>query len=333
MLVGGSKGSICGNYAMENADLLVAIGTRFVCQSDCSRTGYPKAEWVININTDTDTATHYGKTTPLVGDAGPTLQKLNDYLRQAGKKAPSSWLAECTQQRQAWEAFKAQRYAAPVLFDEVWGKEVLTQPAAIKTATDWARAQDVINFFDAGDVQANGFQIVEDDCLGRTFTETGASYMGFAVSALLASAAAHKPFYGLAFSGDGSFIMNPQVLIDGVEHGVKGCILLFDNRRMGAITGLQLAQYSQEHATHSTTAIDYIAWAGAVKGVQALYGGDTPDALLAALDLARAYSGLTLIHLPVYFGLNELGGMGVFGRWNVGNWCESTQALRHEIGL
>jgi len=28
-----------------------------------------------------------------------------------------------------------------------------------------------------------------------------------------------------------------------------------------------------------------------------------------------------------------LGGMGVFGRWNVGNWCEATQKMRHEIGL
>jgi thiamine pyrophosphate-dependent acetolactate synthase large subunit-like protein len=157
--------------------------------------------------------------------------------------------------------------------------------------------------------------------------------MGWAVSALLSSPAAGTPFYGLAFSGDGSFIMNPQVLIDGVEHGVKGCILLLDNRRMGAITGLQLAQYSQEHATHSVTAVDYVAWAKAVKGVQALYGGATTDSLLNALHTAKEYPGLTLVHLPVYYGPNELGGMGVFGRWNVGNWCEKTQALRHQIGL
>ena len=58
-----------------------------------------------------------------------------------------------------------------------------------------------------------------------------------------------KPFYGLAFSGDGSFTMNPQILIDGVEHGARGCILLLDNRRMAAISGLQYAQYNKEHAT------------------------------------------------------------------------------------
>ncbi len=336
MTVGGSKGSISGNYAMENADLLVAVGSRFVCQSDCSRTGYPKVKCVININTDPDTATHYGKSIVLIGDAGPTLQKLIEVLKQYGVKSsdsPSPWMVECTKQRQAWEDFKKQRYNTPTLYDEAWGEELLTQPMAIKVATDWARANDVVSFFDAGDVQANGFQIVEDDRLGRTFTETGASYMGFAVSALLATAVTEKPFYGLALSGDGSFTMNPQILIDGVEHGARGCILLLDNRRMGAITGLQYAQYGEEHATSDSVKVDYIAWARAIKGVNALDGGCSPESLVAALDQAKAYDGLSSIYVPVYFGPDELGGMGVFGRWNVGNWCGETQALRHEIGL
>jgi 3D-(3,5/4)-trihydroxycyclohexane-1,2-dione acylhydrolase (decyclizing) len=336
MTVGGSKGSICGNFAMENADELVAVGTRFVCQSDCSRTGYPRVQQVININTDTGAATHYGKTLALVGDAGPTLLRLIEALRQAGAAspaAPSPWFLACSQKRQEWEAFKAQRYAQPALYDPLWGKQVLTQPAVIKAATDWARSAGAVCFFDAGDVQANGFQIVEDDRQGRTYTDTGASYMGFAVSALLATALADRPFYGLALSGDGSFTMNPQILIDGVQHGARGCILLLDNRRMGAISGLQCAQYGQDYATADSVAVDYVAWGQAVRGVLALDGGPTPGSLAAALDQARAHEGLSLVHLPVYYGPDELGGMGVFGRWNVGNWCESTQALRHQIGL
>jgi 3D-(3,5/4)-trihydroxycyclohexane-1,2-dione acylhydrolase (decyclizing) len=210
---------------------------------------------------------------------------------------------------------------------------VLTQPAAIKTATDWARGRDVVTFFDAGDVQANGFQIVEDDRLGRTFTETGASYMGFAVSALLATALASQPFYGLAISGDGSFTMNPQILIDGVTHGARGCILLFDNRRMGAISGLQEAQYGAAYTTADEIAVDYLAWARAVNGVAAFDGGRSAESLRAALEQARGYEGLSLIHLPVYYGPDPLGGMGAHGRWNVGTWVEDTQALRHRMGL
>ena len=336
MTVGGSKGSLSGNYAMENADLLVAIGSRFVCQSDCSRTGYPNVRHVININADADSATHYGKTLALVGDAAATLTRLNQELRCGGadpQREISPWLASCRTKRAEWETFKAARYAVPALQDDRWGGSVLTQPVAIKTATDWARAYDVTVFFDAGDVQANGFQIVEDDRPGRTFSETGASYMGFAPSALLSTGLAETPFYGLAITGDGSFTMSPQILIDGVEHGAWGCILLLDNRSMAAIEGLQVAQYGSKFATGDSVVVDYVGWARSVKGVLALDGGRKVEALVAALNQARAYDGLSLIHVPVYLGPDELGGMGVFGRWNVGNWCAEVQALRHRIGL
>lgn len=336
MTVGGSKGSISGNYAMENADLLVVIGSRAVCQADCSRTGYPLVQRVININTDPEAAMHYGRTIALVGDAGPTLRKLIDVLGQRSKESletDSTWLAECSRQRQVWNEFKAQRYNRPTLFDEGWGREVLTQPAAIKAAIDWAMQNGAVSFFDAGDVQANGFQIAEPECPGQVFTDTGASYMGFAASALLATAVAHEPFYALAFSGDGSFTMNSQILIDGVQHGARGCVLIFDNRRMAAISGLQAAQFNYDFATRDEVEVDYVAWGKAIKGVNALHGGYRIDSLVASLDQARAYCGLSLIHIPVYYGSDELGGMGVFGRWNVGNWSAETQALRHKIGL
>ncbi len=334
MTVGGSKGSISGNYAMEEADLLVAVGTRFVCQSDSSRTGYPNVKKVININCDPDTALHYGNSIPMIGDAAETLKKLNSILK-AEKKTdiPSPWLKACTAKRKEWDEFRQARYDTPSLFDDMWGKDVLTQPAAIKTATDWARTNNVISFFDAGDVQANGFQIVEDDRPGLTFTETGASYMGFAVSALLSTAMAKKPFYAMALSGDGSFMMNPQILIDGMEHGATGCILLLDNRRMAAISGLQKAQYGVDYATNDSVEIDYMALATSVKGVSAFDGGYSPASLLSALENAKTYDGLSLVYVRVYSGDNPLGNMGVFGRWNVGNWCRDTQALRHKIGL
>ena len=61
----------------------------------------------------------------------------------------------------------------------------------------------------------------------------------------------------IAFTGDGSFMMNPQMLIDAVAHGVRATIVLFDNRRMAAISALQTAQYGvifgQATASQSTT--------------------------------------------------------------------------------
>ncbi len=326
MHVGGSKGSISGNHAMAEADLVLVIGSRAVCQADCSGIGYKRAEAVININGDLADATHYNRTTALIGDIGAVAERLAAKLEaikaNAGK---GDWLAQCAAKKQEWAAYKQARYAAAPILDEAWQRPALPQPAAIKIVADFAKKIGAAKFFDAGDVQANGFQIVEDDRTGDTFTETGASYMGFAASALLASALANKPRYGIAFCGDGSFMMNPQILIDGVEHGVNGMIVIFDNRRMAAITGLQVAQYQREFRTSDRVAVDYVRLAGAVDGVHALHGGWSADELNRALYSAQTHKGLSVVHVPVYCGPHELGGLGAWGEWNVGNWCETVQ--------
>ncbi len=336
MGVGGSKGSLCGNYAMEEADLLIAIGTRAVCQSDCSRTGYPSVQHVININASLDDATHYQDTLAFVGDAKKTLIEFNKTLQGHSAKIlrnKTAWLGDCLDKKKVWEIFKNKRFDQPILFDPFWKKPVLTQPAAIQVALKWAKGKDVLSFFDAGDVQANGFQLAEESSPGKMFTDTGASYMGFAVSAILASAAIDSSPYFLAFTGDGSFTMNPQILIDGPEHNVRGCILLLDNNRMAAISGLQKAQYGFDFATWTKEPIDYLGWAKCFPGVLGLDGGSSPAELLNVLEKAYDHEGLSLIHLPVYYGDNPLGGLGVYGRWNVGNWVADTQELRHQIGL
>lgn len=334
--VGGSKGSISGNVAMENADVLLSIGSRSVCQADMSRTGYPHVERVVSINTDIGAALHYARTIPLIGDAAPTVRRLIEAVKEIGatpQGLDSPWAKQNTQAKAEWTEFKKERYASPVLYDEVWQRDVLTQPAALHAVTTWARDRDAITFFDAGDVQANGFQGNEDDQVGRTITETGASYMGFATSSVLASAMTDTPFYAVAMTGDGSFTMNPQALIDGVQHGAAGVVVLFDNRRQGAISSLQRDQYGVDYATNDDVAVDYVAWGRSIAGINALHGGFTTGELLAALDNAGKYQGLSLIHVPIYFGEDPMGGYGSFGRWNVGPWVENTQALRKEMKI
>ena len=327
MHVGGSKGSISGNFAMAETELLIVMGSRAVCQADCSGIGYKNAQAVININGDLADALHYNKTVALIGDISAVANRLAAKLEAAGAaKSKSAWLKTCAVKKTEWAAYKRKRFECAPLRDEVWQKPVLPQPAAIKIVADFAKEIGAAKFFDAGDVQANGFQIVEDEKTGDTFTEAGASYMGFAASALLASALADNPRYGIAFSGDGSFMMNPQILIDAIEHRAQGMIVIFDNRRMAAITGLQLAQYKTEFRTNDHVAVDYQKLASSVSGVLAVSGGVDAKSLRAALKIAHGHNGLSVVHVPVYCGPDELGGLGAWGEWNVGNWCDDVQA-------
>ncbi len=328
MHVGGSKGTISGNFAMEGADVVLFAGSRAVCQADCSGIGYPNAGAVVNINGDLHDAHHYANTVALPGDITEVIARLVAHLPSAGAAAArrTAWLAACAEKKAEWAAFRAARIAQPPLRDATWGRAVLTQPAAIGTVARFARRVGAVSFFDAGDVQANGFQIVADDAPGQSITETGASYMGFAVSALMSAAGVRAPRYGIAFTGDGSFMMNPQVLIDAVRHRVRGMIALFDNRRMAAISGLQHAQYGAEFATSDEVAVDYVALAGAVAGVRAVHGGFDAPTLEAALAEAHAHDGLSLVHIPVFGGRDPRAEMGAYGAWNVGNWVGGVQA-------
>jgi 3D-(3,5/4)-trihydroxycyclohexane-1,2-dione acylhydrolase (decyclizing) len=330
MHVGGSKGSISGNYAMENGELLIVVGSRAVCQADCSGVGYPKAQAVINLNGDLLDATHYNRTLALTGDIGVVIGQLLDALGPVkSDSARKQWLEDCWQAKVRWRAFLTQRQTAARMHDAVWQRPVLSQPAALKAVCDFAKQIQAVKFFDAGDVQANGFQTVEDDHPFETFTETGASYMGFATCAVIASGMARDPRYGIAFTGDGSFMMNPQALISAVEHGARGMVVIFDNRRMAAISGLQHAQYGVDFRTNDSVAVDYVRMASSIAGVQAFSGGDTLESLLQALDQAHAHAGVSVVHVPVYAGTEADAGLGAYGSWNVGNWCDDVQRRYH----
>jgi 3D-(3,5/4)-trihydroxycyclohexane-1,2-dione acylhydrolase (decyclizing) len=102
-------------------------------------------------------------------------------------------------------------------------------------------------------------------------------------------------------------------------------VVVFDNRRMAAITGLQIAQYAQGFKTRDMVAVDYVRLASAVNGVFAVSAGGDAPSLRSALAQAYAHPGLSLVHVPIYFGPHELAGLGAWGQWNVGNWCADVQ--------
>jgi 3D-(3,5/4)-trihydroxycyclohexane-1,2-dione acylhydrolase (decyclizing) len=110
MGVMGSKGSLSGNFATSQADLLIVIGSRGVCQADCSGTGYASADAVININADLGDVTHYNRTVALAGDIGVVVSQLLEALQKEGGADPvraKAWLGATAAKKREWEALKA----------------------------------------------------------------------------------------------------------------------------------------------------------------------------------------------------------------------------------
>ena len=90
--VGGTKGSLSGNFAMSEADLVIVAGSRSVCQADCSGLGYRNAKAVININADWSDANHYNKTVALVGDLAASIEALLKRLDGLNPAGRATWM-------------------------------------------------------------------------------------------------------------------------------------------------------------------------------------------------------------------------------------------------
>jgi 3D-(3,5/4)-trihydroxycyclohexane-1,2-dione acylhydrolase (decyclizing) len=102
---------------------------------------------------------------------------------------------------------------------------------------------------------------------------------------------------------------------------------------MGAISSLQIDQYEADFATSDEVHVDYVAFANAVSGVKGIYGGTSIDELSEALNQAKLFEGLSVVHVPVYFGTDVGGGLGSFGQWNVGPWVMQVEKLIAQGGI
>ena len=93
--------------------------------------------------------------------------------------------------------------------------------------------------------------------------------------------------------------------------------------------GISVGIVRRATSSRLSLVVSCVALAGSVRGVNALFGGFDRADLEAALEKAHAHEGLSLIHVPVYWGADPIGGMGAYGRWNVGDWCDEVQDRYH----
>jgi len=319
----GSKGSISGNFASENATLVINVGGRGVCQSDCSSTLYASASDFININLHAIEAVRYDGI-PVVGDAAAAIDDILAALAAETSKRPDpEWLTQIADAKQRWTAYLDDYYA----HSSVDGK--LTQPALIKVVDEFINQHGGIKVYDAGDVQAHGFQIARHPGPKTFISDTGNSAMGFGISAAFALGLVPDGKYPTAIIGDGSFLLQAQAVRDMVKHGSRCTILVLDNQAMGAITALQWAQEYNGFATCDAPGlapVDFAAMAESM-GCAAFKAGSSLDSVIEALERARAVNGPSVVDVKVAFGRDKYAALGAFGRWNMGPWSPAVEAI------
>ncbi len=216
----GMHGTVFGNWAVQNCDLLIALGTRFSDRIIGDTVSFaPKAK---KIQVDVDPA-EIGKSVevdvPIVGDLRNVMAKMLEMKRKKPDTAP--WLSELQKKRAEF----------PLTYSQ--GDDIKPQ-FLLEKARD-ILPRDLIVVTDVGQHQMWCHQYF-DYTLPRSFiTSGGLGTMGYGVPAGIGAKLGNPDREVVVFCGDGGFQMTLQELITIRREKLAVKIVVLDNSFLGMV--------------------------------------------------------------------------------------------------
>jgi 3D-(3,5/4)-trihydroxycyclohexane-1,2-dione acylhydrolase (decyclizing) len=227
----GVTGSDSANAIAQQADVIVAVGTRLQDFTTASWTAFAKDARLIGVNVGRHDAMKR-LSLPVVGDAKLALSALGDALR--GYSTPGDWTAKAQAEREAWDAYVADNVAH--------GNRPNCYAQAIGVVSDLCDPRDRIVTAAGGlpaEVAAN-WRTLD---IGTVDVEFGSSCMGYEIAggwgARIAQAEVEPDRDTIVLVGDGSYLlMNSDLYSSGLTR-TKLIVLVLDNGGFAVINKLQ----------------------------------------------------------------------------------------------
>lgn len=249
----GVTGNLSANSIAEQADLVLAVGTRLSDFTTASKSLFqnPDAKFV-SINISRFHA-YKADSVMAVGDAKAALTALTAALKEKGYR--SAYQNEISELIAAWnkqmEAFAEYAYDddfKPIVkagepgsikeFVELTGG-VVTQTSAICLIREMI-PEDAIVVGASGSLPGDLQRMWTTDARDSYHMEYGYSCMGYEVNAALGVKLARPDREVYSMVGDGSYMMLHSELPTSIQEGAKINVILFDNMSFGCINNLQM---------------------------------------------------------------------------------------------
>jgi 3D-(3,5/4)-trihydroxycyclohexane-1,2-dione acylhydrolase (decyclizing) len=226
----GVTGTSAANRLCENADLLLAVGTRLQDFTTGSWALFKnEGKSIVGLNTQAFDAMKH-RALPLVADARVGLEEISANL--GSYKAPDSWT------RSAKDGFKAWMKAA----DAVTGPtNSLPSDAQVIGAVQRALGREFSVICAAGGLPGEMHKLWQASYPSSYHMEYGFSCMGYEIAGGIGLKMAHPERDVVVMVGDGSYLMMNSELATSVMLGQKLTVVLLDNRGFGCINRLQHA--------------------------------------------------------------------------------------------
>jgi len=239
----GMHGTVYANYAINEADLLLALGVRFDDRVTGRIDKFCEHGTIVHIDIDnSEINKNKSVRLPIQSDIKYALGRLNELLAQAGKQRVASGFA-----------------AFPAWYEKIaaWKKDF---PLSFKDTDDVIQPQYVIQLLDK---MTEGKAIITTG-VGqhqmwagqhynfrepRTFlTSAGLGTMGFGYPAAMGAKVAKPDVEVIDIDGDGSFLMNVQELATAHIEGIAAKAIILNNQHLGMVVQWEDLKYGSNRA-------------------------------------------------------------------------------------
>jgi acetolactate synthase-1/2/3 large subunit len=277
----GMHGTRAANNAVQEADLLIALGARFDDRATGKLNAFAPNARIIHFDIDPAEINKLRKAdVSVVGDIKAAIAALNPKVGPIQK-----WVEKCKADK--WEhRFK---YNAP-------GKGVYA-PGLLKTLSEKA-ADKFMVACDVGQHQMWVAQHCEFQNNRAHLTSGGSGAMGYGLPAGLGAKLARPEMHVVTVSGDGSFMMNIQEMATLNRYNIPLKIVLLDNSSLGLVRQWQQLFFEENYSEIDLSDNpDFVVVAKAFN--MDAFRITLRDEVDAAIDRLLAAEGPTLLHVVI----------------------------------
>jgi acetolactate synthase-1/2/3 large subunit len=273
-----------GNYtavtAMQKADLLIALGSRFDDRVTGKVGAFAPDARIIHVDVD---PAELGKVrrpdVPIVGDCRNVIERLVGAVRSDKVKRPWPDLAPWHEQLRAWQQEFPLHY-------EQYEDGPLKPQFCIEALRDHTPADTIV----ASGVGQHQMWTSQHWTFRHPYTfvnSGGLGTMGFAVPAAIGAKVGKPERMVWAVDGDGCFQMTAQELVTASAERIPVKIAILNNAYLGMVRQWQELFYEERYSEVylSPDLPDYVKWAEAMGCVG--FRVDTPDDVVPTIEKAN----------------------------------------------
>ena len=230
----GMHGGLVSNLAVDQADLVLAFGTRFDDRVASDTSKFARNARVIHIDIDpSEVNKNVRVDDSLVGDAGDIIRALLPYVEERRHEEWMNWINE-----------KKKADYQPVDDDRV------IRPHQLMGTLCRMAGEDAVYVTDVGQHQMWAAQYIHHVKPGSFITSGGLGTMGYGYGAAIgATLGCEGKRRVIHITGDGSFHMNMNEACTAVSYHLPIITVIMNNRVLGMVRQWQTAFYDKRYSS------------------------------------------------------------------------------------